>query len=72
MGVILQNKNDEFLVNNLIIATKYYIHKCRFAKSSPTWSALKNELLLFQNCLIKVENAQAKKLHKHLITLQIC
>lgn len=71
MGVILQNKNDEFLVNNLIIATKYYIHKCRFAKSSPTWSAFKNELLLFQNCLKKVENAQAKKLYNRLISLQM-
>uniref|UniRef100_A0A8C6K9W5 Reverse transcriptase domain-containing protein n=1 Tax=Nothobranchius furzeri TaxID=105023 RepID=A0A8C6K9W5_NOTFU len=28
IGVILMDKNSEFLVNNLIIITKYYIHKC--------------------------------------------
>lgn len=33
IGVILKDKNSEFLANNLIIITKYYSHKCQYAKS---------------------------------------
>lgn len=28
MGVILKNESVEFLVNNITIITKYYIHEC--------------------------------------------
>ena len=45
IAVILEDKKTEFLVNNLIIITKYYVHKCRYAKFPPSWFALKNEFL---------------------------
>lgn len=40
-GVILVNKQVEFLINNIILMTKFYIHKCRCAKTTPSWNALK-------------------------------
>ena len=54
-----------------MIVTKYYVHKCRFAKSSPSW-ALKNELFLFQRCQ-KIDNAHAKKWYSLMVTIfQLC
>ncbi|XP_013880610.1 uncharacterized protein LOC106529676 [Austrofundulus limnaeus] len=63
-GLFLNNDNVEFLVNNIIIVTKFYIHKCRFAKCSPSFCALKNEFLLFERCLSKIQNAKAEKLYE--------
>ena len=44
MGVILREEKREFLLNNLIIITKYYTHMCRWAKPPL------HGLLLRMNC----------------------
>lgn len=66
IGVIVKDKNTEFLVNNLIITTKYYIHKLWCAKSPPTWLVLKNEFSLLRKSLNLINKPQAIKLHKFL------
>lgn len=71
VGVILKNKKSEFLVNNSIILTKYYIHKCRYAKSPPSWTALKNEISLFQQCLKHINTPLAVKLYTLITTVNL-
>jgi len=63
-GLFIKDKNLEFLVNVLIIATKYYIHKCRYAKCSLSINAFKNELSFSRSCIKKMHNLNAVKLYE--------
>lgn len=59
-GVMLKEKNLEFLVNNLILLAIHYIHKCKYAKTKPHINGWKNELKNFIKTLkyMKIRNAQ--------------
>lgn len=40
-GYISENKIIEYLIDNIIVNFKFYIHKCRFGKSKPPWTVFK-------------------------------
>lgn len=55
----MKNKKVEYLINNIILFVKFYIHKCRFTKSLPNVNALKNDFSLFCKSLKKIDTVPA-------------
>ena len=50
-GLQMENRTTEFGVNNLILMAKYFIHKCRFLKTSPVFNAFLNDIILYKQSL---------------------
>jgi len=50
-GLQMENRTTEFGVNNLILMAKYFIHKCRFLKTSPVFNAFLNYIILYKQSL---------------------
>lgn len=71
-GLFLNNDNVEYVVNNVIIVTKFYKHKCRFSKCSPSFCALMKEISLFERRLSKIQIAKAEKLLFIIYFIFIC
>lgn len=65
-GYVARNNNLEYLMNNIILMLKFYIHKCRYGKFKPSWSVFLNEIHLLKLSLDKAEKPHAKKLLYHL------
>lgn len=61
--VQLKEKNLDFLVNNLIILGKHYIHRCKFLKVKPHINGWKNELNIYKNYLFFMSNKNALRLY---------
>uniref|UniRef100_A0A1A8EWE2 Reverse transcriptase domain-containing protein n=1 Tax=Nothobranchius korthausae TaxID=1143690 RepID=A0A1A8EWE2_9TELE len=61
-GAILDNTEWDFLVNNIIIVAKFYIHKCRYGKVKPRFYAFHNECLSFSKALNLMKSKHAMKL----------
>uniref|UniRef100_A0A1A8L6V8 Reverse transcriptase domain-containing protein n=1 Tax=Nothobranchius pienaari TaxID=704102 RepID=A0A1A8L6V8_9TELE len=61
-GAILDNTEWDFLVNNIIIVAKFYIHKCRYGKVKPRFYAFHNECLSFSKALKFMKSKHAMKL----------
>ena len=59
-GIKMENKETQFGNNNLILLANYFIHKCRFLKTSPVFVAFYNELVLYKKTikLCKMKGAQ--------------
>lgn len=53
---------NSFLLNNIVILAKYFIHKCRFFKSPPLLIVFKNDLKCFSKALNKMKGQSAMKL----------
>ncbi len=50
-GVFMEEKNVEFLVNNLMLIGKHFTHKCKYIKVKPHIERWKNELKQFAKSL---------------------
>lgn len=61
-GCINKNKQIQFVISNLIILGKFFIHKCRFMKVNPNFIFFKNDFILFCKSLKYVNNTHAVKL----------
>ncbi len=48
-----------FLINNLLLLAKNFIHKCRFFKSPPLFIVFKNYLRQYLKTLSKTKNKKA-------------
>jgi len=59
----------EFLVNNIVLLANYFIHKCRFFKSLPTFLLFHKDLMIFFKALRLVHNKKALKLYNLLKVL---
>nr|XP_054602977.1 uncharacterized protein LOC129164962 isoform X1 [Nothobranchius furzeri] len=70
-GIILKDKNNEFLINNLIILTKFFIHKCRYLKNPPMWNNLKNEIKLLLRSIGKMSTPNAIKLYDFIMNTNL-
>ncbi len=62
VGVLLTYKNIDFLINNLIILCKNFIHRCKYLKVKPHFSRWKNELKIFAKSLNYMKDKNAQKL----------
>jgi len=49
---IFRNDHNDFGINNIILLSKHFIHKCRFYKIIPNITHWRNELNLFYNFVI--------------------
>lgn len=63
-GVFLDNKDIEFLCNNVLIVAKFYLHKCRFVKVSPCFEAFKNDFIILFDSIKHLKMRSALKLFK--------
>ncbi len=59
VGVLLKDKNLDFLINNLIILCKHFIDRCKFLKVKPHFSGRKNE-----QDICEVSSLHAAQKHK--------
>ena len=48
LGVTMQNKNYEYIVNNLILLGKFFIHKCKFGSVKPIFIVFLKEVASFK------------------------
>ncbi len=57
VGVLLKDKNIDklFLINNLIILCKHFMHRCEYLKAKPHFSGWKIELKIFAKFVSKTE-----------------
>lgn len=62
VGVRLRENNVDFLVNNLIVLCKSFIHKCKYLKARPRIIGFLNNLALFKKSLHLVKTEKAQKL----------
>ena len=53
------------ILSHLTIITKYYIHKSRLKKKSPTYIALKREITSIESIELKIAN-KSNKIKQHL------
>lgn len=63
VGVQLKEKNVDFLINNLIMLGKHYIHRCKFLKLKPHFIGWKNELSCYKKSLLLMNTINARKLY---------
>ena len=63
-----QRQKNEFLVSNLTIITKYYIHKCRYAKSRCINPTMRNPI---RSDFSQTKAAMSKLFHKGPMWLQV-
>lgn len=42
-GIFMNEKDLDFLLNNIFVIGRFYTHKCRFLKVPPRFIALKND-----------------------------
>lgn len=61
-GIILQNKDLDFLLNNILILCKFYIHKCKYKIINPVFSMFHNDFVSFFKALKKMKGTYATKL----------
>lgn len=59
-GVILKDSQAKYILNNLLLLSKYFIHSCKWKKVKPIFSVFKRQLK--ENCwkslkLMKSKNA---------------
>ncbi len=66
VGVLLKDKNIDFLINNLIILCKHFMHRCEYLKAKPHFSGWNNELKIFAKSLYYMKDRNAHKLLYHL------
>ncbi len=50
-GLIMDNNEWDFLVNNILILGKFYIHKCKYMKVKPRFNVFHNEFLSYTKAL---------------------
>ena len=62
-GVIMDNNECDFLVNNILIPVKFYIHKCKYMKVKPRFIVLHNKFLSFTKALNIMKGKYAMKLY---------
>uniref|UniRef100_A0A3B3D2N2 Reverse transcriptase domain-containing protein n=1 Tax=Oryzias melastigma TaxID=30732 RepID=A0A3B3D2N2_ORYME len=70
-GFILENKTTEFILDVIIILGKFYIHKCRFMKTKPSFFTFHKELCLFFSSVNLMEKKYALKLQDIICDLQL-
>lgn len=58
-GVLKKDYSQHYLINNLFDVAKYFIHKCRFLKTPPSFPHFSNELKLFAASLDALSNEKA-------------
>ena len=58
-GVLKKDCLQHYLVNNLFEVAKYFIHKCRFLKTPPSFPHFSNELKFFAASLDALSNKKA-------------
>lgn len=61
-GVFMEEKSLDFLLNNLIVLAKHFIHRCKYLKVKPHINGWKNELKLFTKSLQCMTDKNALKL----------
>ena len=68
-GLQMENKKTEFGNNNLILLATYFIHKCRFLKTSPVFNAFYNELVLYKKTIKQCKMKGAQHFNEYLCAL---
>lgn len=63
-GLVMDNNECDFLVNNIVILGKFYIHKCKFMKVKPRFISFHNEFLAFTKALKIMKSKNAMKLFR--------
>lgn len=53
--------NETFIINLIILLSKYYIHKCKFAHSKTSFIAFNNEVKQYVNWIKRSLNQKATK-----------
>ncbi|KAF7643665.1 hypothetical protein LDENG_00235560, partial [Lucifuga dentata] len=61
-GLSVINKKDEFLINNIVILGKFYIHKSKYMKVKPRFCVFHNEFLLYTKALKLITKKNALQL----------
>ncbi len=51
IGLVMNNNKDDFLVNNVLLLGKLYIHKSKYLKMKPTFCAVYKEFISFTKAL---------------------
>lgn len=68
-GIMLKDSRMEFMLNNLIIMAKYYIHKCKFRNLTPHLSVFMKELSILCDSLKYINMKLSQELYQILINL---
>ncbi len=69
VGVFINYINLEFLINNLIVLGKHFIHRCKYLKVKPHFTRWRNDLKLFVKSFHWIIDRNALKL---LSALHLC
>lgn len=61
-GVLIENRKISYVVNNLLMLIKFYIHKCKFCKTPPRFVVFKEEFAMYLKTLKSMKNPKARYL----------
>ena len=63
-GVMKKDCSQQYMVNNLFLFAKYFINKCRFLKTPPSFPHFINDLRAFASSLCTISNEKASRVAK--------
>lgn len=61
-GLVTDNYKDDFLVNNILILGKFFIHKSKYMKVKPRFGVFHNEFLSYIKALKLMKNKNVVEL----------